>query len=39
LKAYEKAQQKIKKEDEPKVTTGPTQEQLLAEIRDLLKKK
>ncbi|MFM2009713.1 MAG: large-conductance mechanosensitive channel protein MscL [Bacteroidota bacterium] len=39
LKAYEKAQQKIKKEDEPKVTTGPTQEQLLAEIRDLLKNK
>ena len=39
LKAYEKAQQKIKKEDEPKPVSGPTQEQLLAEIRDLLKNK
>ena len=38
LKAYE-AQQKIKKEDEPKPVKGPTQEQLLAEIRDLLKNK
>ena len=39
LKAYEKAQQKIKKDDEPKPVSGPTQEQLLTEIRDLLKNK
>jgi large conductance mechanosensitive channel len=39
LKAYDKAQQKIKKEDEPKESNGPTQEQLLTEIRDLLKNK
>ena len=39
LKAYEKAQQKIKKEEEPKEVNGSTQEQLLAEIRDLLKNK
>ena len=38
LKAYEKAQQKIKKEEEPK-GVGPTQEQLLTEIRDLLQNK
>jgi len=39
LKAYEKAQQKIKKDKEPIHEAGPTQEQLLTEIRDLLKKK
>jgi large conductance mechanosensitive channel len=39
LKAYEKAQQKIKNDDEPKPVSGPTQEQLLTEIRDLLKNK
>lgn len=39
LKAYEKAQQKIKKEEEPKPSKGATQEELLAEIRDLLKNK
>ena len=39
LKAYEKAQQKIIKNEVPKDTNGPTQEQLLTEIRDLLKNK
>lgn len=39
LKAYEKAQQKIIKNEVPKETSGPTQEQLLTEIRDLLKNK
>lgn len=39
LKAYEKAQEKIKKDEEPKPVAGPTQEQLLTEIRDLLKNK
>ena len=39
LKAYEKAQQKIKKEENPEESKGPTQEQLLTEIRDLLKNK
>jgi large conductance mechanosensitive channel len=39
LKAYEKAQQKINKDKEPIQEAGPTQEQLLAEIRDLLKNK
>lgn len=39
LKAYEKAQQKIKKEENPGESKGPTQEQLLTEIRDLLKNK
>ncbi|WGK95457.1 MULTISPECIES: large-conductance mechanosensitive channel protein MscL [Flavobacterium] len=37
LKAYEKAQQKIHIKVQP--AKGPTQEQLLAEIRDLLKNK
>ena len=37
LKAYEKAQQKIPIKVQP--TKGPTQEQLLTEIRDLLKNK
>lgn len=35
LKAYEKTQ---KKKDEPAPVTGPSQVELLAEIRDLLKK-
>ncbi|MDO5608222.1 MAG: large-conductance mechanosensitive channel protein MscL [Capnocytophaga sp.] len=35
LKAYEKVQ---KKEEEAPAPAGPTQEELLAEIRDLLKK-
>jgi large conductance mechanosensitive channel len=39
LKAYEKAQQKIIKNEVPKETSGLTQEQLLTEIRDLLKNK
>jgi large conductance mechanosensitive channel len=39
LKAYEKAQQKIIKNEVPKETSGPTQEQLLTEIRDLLRNK
>ncbi|BDB52453.1 large-conductance mechanosensitive channel protein MscL [Flavobacterium ammonificans] len=39
LKTYEKAQQKIIKNEVPKETSGPTQEQLLTEIRDLLKNK
>jgi large conductance mechanosensitive channel len=39
LKAYEKAQQKIIKNEVPKETSGPTKEQLLTEIRDLLKNK
>jgi large conductance mechanosensitive channel len=39
LKAYEKAQQKIIKNEVSKETSGPTQEQLLTEIRDLLKNK
>jgi large conductance mechanosensitive channel len=39
LKAYEKAQQKIKKVEDPIPMSGPTQEQLLVEIRDLLKNK
>jgi len=39
LKAYEKAQQKIKREENPEESKGPTQEQLLTEIRDLLKNK
>lgn len=39
LKAYEKAQQKIVKNEGPKDAIGPTQEQLLTEIRDLLKNK
>ena len=37
LKAYEKAQQKIHIKAQP--AKGPTQEQLLTEIRDLLKNK
>ena len=37
LKAYENAQQEIKKEENPEESKGPTQEQLLTEIRDLLK--
>jgi len=37
LKAYEKTQKK--KEEAPAPPAGPTQEQLLAEIRDLLKNK
>ena len=36
LKAYEKTQKK--KEEAPAPPAGPTQEELLAEIRDLLKK-
>jgi len=36
LKAYEKSQKK--KEEAPAAPAGPTQEELLAEIRDLLKK-
>lgn len=39
LKAYEKAQHKIIKNEGPKEASGPTQEQLLTEIRDLLKNK
>ncbi len=41
LKAYEKAQQKItiSKSEQLKAAKGPTQEQLLTEIRDLLKNK
>jgi large conductance mechanosensitive channel len=39
LKTYEKSQNNIKKEAEPSPITGPTQEQLLTEIRDLLKQK
>lgn len=37
LKAYERSQKK--EEPAPAVPKGPTQEELLAEIRDLLKKK
>jgi large conductance mechanosensitive channel len=39
LKAYEKAQKNIKKEAEQSPIPEPTQEQLLTEIRDLLKQK
>lgn len=38
LKAYEKSKKKEKTTSVPEAPKGPTQEELLAEIRDLLKK-